>query len=181
MASVQGSAPKMPTFSDERGRIDALALELLDDVQHVRGRDHDDRGLEVLDQLDLLLGLPAGHRHHRAAQALGAVVRAQAAREQAVAVGDVDHVAGTAAGRADRARHQVGPGVDVALRVADHGRLAGGAARCVHAHHLLARHGKQAERVVVAQGLLGGEREFRQVGQVFRSSGCTPASSKLRR
>jgi hypothetical protein len=120
-----------------RRRVDPLTLEFLDDVQHVRRRDHDDRGLEVLDQLDLLLGLPARHRHHGAAQALGAVVRAQAAGEQAIAVGDVDHVAGTAAGRADRTGDQVGPGVDVALGVADHGRLAGGAARGVHAHHLL--------------------------------------------
>jgi len=35
----------------------------------------------------------------------------------------------------------------------------------VHAHHLLARHGEQAERVVVAQRLFLGEREFGQVGQ----------------
>ena len=48
--------------------------------------------------------------------ALGAVVRAEPAGEEAVAVGDVDHVAGPAAGGADRAGDQVGPGVDV-LRV----------------------------------------------------------------
>jgi hypothetical protein len=35
--------------------------------------------------------------------------------------------------------------------------------------HLLARHGEHAEGVAVAQVLLGGERELRQVGQVFRS------------
>ena len=92
-----------------RARVDALALELLDDHLHVARRDHDDVGLKVADQLHLLLGLSARHRDHRAAQPLSAVVRAQAAGEQAVAVGDVHDVAGAAAGGADRARDQSRP------------------------------------------------------------------------
>ena len=71
-------------------------------------------GLEVEDQLHLPLGHAARHRDHRAAEALGAVVRAEPAGEQPVAVGDVNDVAGPAAGGADRARHEVRPGVDVA-------------------------------------------------------------------
>ena len=99
------------------------------------------------------------------AQALGAVVRAQAAGEQAVAVGDMHLVAGARAGGADRARHQVAPGVDVLLRIADHRRLAGGARGGVDAHDLVHRHGEHAERIGVAQVGLGGERELRQVGE----------------
>jgi hypothetical protein len=38
----------------------------------------------------------------------------------------------------------------------------------VHARHALARDREQAERVMVAQRLLVGEREFRQVGQRFQ-------------
>ena len=57
--------------------------------------------------------MPPRHGHHRAAEPLGAVVRAEPAGEQAVAVGDVHDVAGPAARRADRARHQLRPGVDV--------------------------------------------------------------------
>ena len=148
-----------------RARIDPLARELLDQHLHVRGRDHDDLRLQVGDQLDLLLGLPARHRDHGAAGALGAVVRAEAAGEEAVAVGDVDHVARPAAGGADRARDEVGPGVDVAQRVADDGRLAGRSRRRVDAGDALLRHGEQAERVVVAQVALDGEREARQVGE----------------
>jgi hypothetical protein len=156
----------------------SLALELLDDHLHVARRDHDDVGLEVADQLHLLFGLAAAHRAPRCSPALGAVVRAQAAGEQAVAVGHVHHVAGAPARRADRARHQVGPAVDVAARVAHHGRLAGGARRGVHPHHLLARHGEHAERVVVAQVGLGGERELRQMSaSVLQSDGCTPRAS----
>jgi hypothetical protein len=125
IASVQGSAPKMPTFSElERAsRVQALALHLLDDHLHVAWRDHDDVGAEVGDQLHLLVGIAAAHRHHRAAQPLGAVVGPQAAGEQAVAVGHVHDVAGAAAAGADRPGHQIGPGVDVGLGVADHGRL----------------------------------------------------------
>jgi hypothetical protein len=120
-------------------------------------------GLEILDQLHLFFGLAAGHRDHRAAQAFGAVVRAEAAGEQAVAVGDVHLVATPATGRADRARNHVGPGVDVVLGVADDGRFAGRAAGGVQSHHVVHRHGKHAVGVVVAQVGLGGEGEFRQV------------------
>jgi hypothetical protein len=41
----------------------------------------------------------------------------------------------------------------------------------MHAHHLLARHREHGERVVVAQVLLGGERELRQIGQRFAVGG----------
>ena len=146
-------------------RIETLAREFLDDVEHVRRRDHDDRWLEILDQLHLLFRLAARHRDDGAAQAFGTVMRAQAAREQAVAVGDMHHVARAAAAGTDRARHHVGPGIDVVLRVANHRCLARGAARRVDAHHLLARHGKQTERIIVAQDFFIGEREFRQIGQ----------------
>src|SRR5262249_14887118 len=97
------------------GLVDPLAQHLLDDVEHVARGHHDDVGLEVADQLDLLLGLAARHRDHRAAELFGTVVRAHAAGEQAVAVGDVADVPGAAAGRADGACDDVGPGVDVVL------------------------------------------------------------------
>ena len=79
-------------------RVQALALDLVGDVEHVGGGDHDDVRLEIFDQLHLLLGLAAGHGNHRAAQAFGAVVRPQAAGEQAVAVGNMHLVPGPAAG-----------------------------------------------------------------------------------
>jgi hypothetical protein len=64
-----------------------------------------------------------------------------------------------------RAGDQLGPGVDVALRVADDGRLAGRAARRVDTGDPLARHGEHPVGVVVAQVLLGRERESGEVGQ----------------
>jgi hypothetical protein len=108
-------------------------------------------------------GHAAGDRHHGAAESLGAVVRAESTGEQPIAVRDVHHHPRPPAGRADRARHDVGPGVDVALRVSDDRRLAGRTARAVDAHDLLARHREHPERVRVAQVLLARERELREV------------------
>src|SRR4029079_16421146 len=134
-----------------RGRIEALPHELFGDREQIRRRHHDDVGLEVADQLNLLLCLATGHRHDGAPQALRAVVRTKTACAQAVAVGDVHDIAGLAARCTNRARHELRPGVDILLRVADDCGLASRAAGCMYAHDLLARHGKHAERIVRAQ------------------------------
>src|SRR3546814_7880940 len=44
--------------------VHALAFHFFQDIAEVGRRDHDDVGPEILDQLHLLLGLAAGHRHH---------------------------------------------------------------------------------------------------------------------
>ena len=94
-------------------------------------------------------------------------MRAKAAGEQAVAVGNVDFVLRRAARRAQGAGDDVGPGINIVLRVAHHRRLAGGSRRGVDAHNLLHRHRKGIEGVVIAQILLGGAREFAQVAQLM--------------
>ena len=109
-------------------------------------------------------------------------MEAEPAGEQAVAIGVVNDVAGPRAGAGEGARHQVGPQVEIALGVADHGRLAGGAGGSVQAQHLFARHREQAERIIVAQVGLEREREVREVGEASRGcAGVTPAASNLRR
>jgi hypothetical protein len=55
--------------------------------------------------------------------------------------------------------------------VADHGGLARGAGGGVDARHPIARHGEHAERVVVAQVLLHGEGELREVVEVLQIVG----------
>ena len=150
-----------------RGRVEPHALHRVGQRQHVGRRGHDHRGAELLDELDLLLGVAAAHRDHRGAERLAAVVGAEAAGEEAVAVGVEDDVLAARAGHAQRARHDRGPALDVALGVADHGGTAGGAGRGVHTHHLGHRHREEAVGVVVAQVLLGGEGEPRQVGQAL--------------
>ena len=142
------------------GRIDALRAELVEDRQHVARRHGDQVGREIDDQLDLALGHAARHRDRDAAELLGAVVHAEPAGEQPVAVGVVDLHAGPAAARVDAARADVGPGADVEPGVADHGRLAGGAGRRMDAHDLVHRHGEHAVRIVGAQVVLAGEGKF---------------------
>ena len=176
MPSVHGSAPKMPIRIAVLARIDALALELVGDRQHVGGRHQHHARAELADQLDLPLAEAARHRHHRAAQPLGAVVRAQPAGEQAVAVGVVDDVARPRPAGVERARHQVGPQIDVARRVADHRRPPRRAARGMDAHALLARDGEHAEGIGVAQvGLRGeGKAPAGLPAGADRRDGCRP-------
>ena len=157
----------------ERGgaRIDAEAFHFVDDVQHVGGRADDHGGLEVADELGLALGLAAGDRHHGATQALGAVVRAQPAGEQAVTMRDMNDVRTAGASGTQRAGHDVGPVVDVIARVANDGRLAGRAARGVDADDVVERHREHAVRIGFAQVLLGGEGESGKVGQFAEIGG----------
>ena len=156
----------MPNFSDDLRGSRPCRLNSSEDRQHVARRHRDDVGLEVVDQLHLPLGHAAGDRHHRAAELFGAVMRAEAAGEQAVAISVVHQHAGAPAGGADRARHHVGPDVDIALRVADHDRLAGRARGRVDADQLFARHRKHVEGIIVAQVGLHREREFGEIGEL---------------
>ena len=153
--------------AQRRGRgVEPLRAVLIEDREHVGGRDHDRGGAEVLDQAHLARRHPPRGRHHGAAQPLGAVMRAEPAGEEPVAVGDVHHVAGPGARGAHGAGHDLGPGGEVALGVAHDGGLAGGARGGVDAAHPLARDGEHPKGVARAQVRLGGEREAREVGQV---------------
>ena len=145
--------------------IDALPFHLVGDVQHVGRCDHDDVRLKILDQLDLLLGLPARHRNNGAAQTLGAIVGTKATGEQAITVSHMYLVTPGAATGPDGARHNVGPGVDVALGVTNHGWLAGGTTGSVHPNHIRHGGGKHTKRVVVAQIRLGGKWHLGQIVQ----------------
>ena len=144
-------------------RVDALGVELIQDGEQVARRDEDDVRLEIADQLDLPLGHAAGDRHHRQSEPLGAVMEAEPAGEQPVAVGILRQHAGPAAGRAHRARDDVGPGLDVVAAIADHRRLAGRAGGGVDAQQLVARHRHQPERIIVAQLGFGGEGKLAQI------------------
>ena len=156
----------MPNFSDDLRGIEPLPLELVENGQHVARRHRDDVGPEIVDQLHLPLGHAAGNRHHRAAKLFRAVMRAEAAGEQAIAISVVHQHAAAAAGGADRARHHVCPDVDIASRVADHDRPARRAGGCVDADQLFARHREHVEGVIVAQVGLHREREFSEIGKL---------------
>ena len=156
----------MPNFSDDLRGSRPCLLNSSENRQHVARRHRDDVGLEVVDQLHLPLGHAAGNRHHRAAEPFGAVMRTETAGEQAVAVGVVHQHAGAPAGGADRARHHVGPDVDIALGISDHDGLAGRAGGRMDADQLFARHREHVEGVIVAKVGLHRERELGEIGEL---------------
>ena len=85
--------------------IDPLAIEFVGDRQQIRRRHGDEVRLEIDDELNLPLGKSAADRNDRAAKIFGAVVNAEPAGEQSVAIGNMHLIAGPPAGGADRARH----------------------------------------------------------------------------
>ena len=149
----------------ELAQIDAHAGRDLGDVERVGRRRAEDARAEILHQRHLPLGGAARDRNGGEAEPLGAVVEAEPAGEQPVAIGIVEDVAGPGAHAGERARHQVRPEIEIGLGVADHGRLAGRARGGMQPQQVLARHGEQAERISVAQVGLDRERQARDVGE----------------
>ena len=91
---------------------------------------------------------------------LDAIVRAQTAREEAIAISDgEDVVAGNAVGR-QTAGHTLAPHTDVLAGVTYDGRITRGTGRGVYADDFALRGSLQTEGVVVAQVLLGGEGQL---------------------
>jgi hypothetical protein len=149
----------------ERAGVDACRLERLGDVKRIGRRRAQDLPAEILQQHGLALGHAARDRHDRAAERFGAVMEAQPAREQAVAIGVVHHHPWPHASRDIAARHHLRPHGEVGAGVADQGRLAMSAARRVDPRQLADWNGAQAERIVLAQVGFLRERQLAQVGE----------------
>ena len=156
----------MPNFNDDFLGSRPCRLNSSENRQHVARRHRDDIRLEIVDQLHLPLGHAAGDRNHRAAELFGAVMHAESAGEQAIAIGIVNDHSRAAAGGADRARHHVRPDIDIALRVTHHDRLARGARGRVDPDQFFARHREHVEGIVVPKVSLHREREFAEIGEL---------------
>src|SRR5207237_2098751 len=74
-------------------------------------------GTEILQELQLQAGVSARSGNDRRAEALAPVVQAEPAREEAVAIGHVQHVVRRSAGRRDRAGADVREDPEIAPRV----------------------------------------------------------------
>ena len=96
-----GLCPKNTDFERGLPRIQACCLKGIGNIQAVGWSHHDDARFEIVDQLHLLFGLPPGHWYHSGAQFFHAKVRPQAAREQAIAVTDMNQVVPTPSGSPD--------------------------------------------------------------------------------
>ncbi len=118
---------------------------------------------KILHHHQLPLRVAAGNRNHRRAERLAAVVRAESAGEQAVAVGVLNDVARVQAARRKTAHHHVRPNINVFLGVGDDNRFARRASRSVQTHDVFHRTGEQTERIRVAQIRFHRERQLRHV------------------
>src|SRR4029078_4802060 len=104
--------PLRPGLRAEDARAEAQARRLGDvvgDREGVARRAAEDLGAEVLEQLSLARRVAAGRGDHGAAEALGAVVEAQAAGEESVAGGDVEDRSRAGSGRRARGGAAGGP------------------------------------------------------------------------
>ena len=156
-----------------------MAFKLIGNGQHVTGRDHDDVGFEILNELHLALGLSATKGHHSEAQFFCAIVGTQTTGEQTIAIADMHHVASLCPACTNTARHHRGPSVNVTLGIAHHGGFAGGATGSMNARTSSAWHCKHAIGIAVAQIGFGGERKLGQVGQRMAITGVHASCIKL--
>ena len=145
--------------------IDAHVLGNGCKVQEVARRTADDGDAKVLHQHYLLLGVAGACRQHGASKLLRAVVRAEPAGEEAVAVGYLHDVVLSNPVHRHAARNAVGPDCDVFGGLRDAYRLASGPGRAVEAVYLRHRRGGESERIFVAQVGLLHEGELRKVGE----------------
>ena len=152
----------------QAAEIDAHAGGDLRDIQRVGRCGAQHVGFEVLQQNDLPLGHAAGNRHHGAAEPLGAVMRAEAAGEEPIAVSVVDDVARQRAGGGERSRHEIRPAIEIALGITDHRRLAGCSRRGVNTQDIFSRHREHAEGVIFAKVRLQREWKTRDIGRRFQ-------------
>src|ERR1700730_11761923 len=75
------------------------------------------------------------------------------------------HVPGAPARRSNGTRDEIGPRVDIACRVTNHGGFSRRSAGCVDPNDLVTWHSEHAKRVACAQILFRREREVSKVDQ----------------
>ena len=154
-----------PRFRAEDAGAEAQARGLGDvigDRERVARRTAEDLSTEILEQLRLPRRVAAGRGDDGATEPLGAVVEAEPAGEEAVAVSDVDDGARPCSRRRQCPRAAVGPGGEVGTRVGDDRRLPPRPGGGVDPDALLERHLEESEGIRVAQLRLDPERELRQ-------------------
>jgi hypothetical protein len=165
-SSDPGAERRGPRLAAEDAHLECQVVgaearlgDRLADAQRIGGRGEQRLRAQVVQERDLPRGHAARHRDDGRAEALGALVEAQPAGEQPVAVGVVDDHPRVHAGHPQAAGHELGPRLEVRARVADHRPAAAGPTRGMDPNELLASDREEAERVVVVELGLGGERK----------------------
>src|SRR4029450_8258523 len=160
MASLHGSAPKIPTRSEISSRATPASPSASPSRAAYEGGQRRTAGCRSGS-----VGGCAGHRDRGAAHQLGPGVNAPPTSKEPVAVAVVDDAPRPGAGAAEGAGAHLGPELEGGAGVGDQGGPPAGARGAVDAQDLLAGDGQQAPGVGVPQILLGGERQGGQGGR----------------
>ena len=113
------------------------------------------------------LVLPAPTGMTMCPELLGAIVKPEAAGKKAVAGHVLEHVAFPHAAHVHAAGDEARPFANVLHGMKNDGRLARAAGGGVHAHYFIARHGKKAVGVLVAQVIFGDKGDAPQIVKAF--------------
>ena len=155
-----------------RHGIDAEFLEHVVEAGQIARNGMDNVRTEILHELDLAPAVACGGWDREHSQALGPVLEAKPAGEQAIAADVLEHVLRTSAGGVQRPGDEVRPGSQVVARMEDHGRVAGRAAGAMQANELVPGHGQKAVGVAAAQVLFVGEGQVPDLGDVRQILGA---------
>ena len=120
-----GFGAENAAFQTGTAGINALRFKFICNSQKIGRGHHDDVRFEINNQLYLTLCHPATDRDDGAAKGLGPVMSAQTAGKEPITIGDMNSVTRTPAGCADRTRYKLRPVINILLRIANDGRLAG--------------------------------------------------------
>ncbi len=155
------SEPSSATRSRSEPRSNRSRARHLEEAQRIGGDGGQHRGPEVAHELQLQGRAAGADRHHHRPDPLGPVVEPEAAGEEAERRRHLHHVPRAHARRHEAARHHRGPLLHVGARVRVDDRVAGGARGHVHAQDAPGLGAGEAERIGVAQLVLGEERAAR--------------------
>ena len=148
----------------------------LTEKQRIRGGAAEHRRMKIPEDLKLAFGVAGRGRNHRSADFSRAVMQAESAGKQPIAIGDVHKIAGISA----RCRQGTGgalrPHVEVVLGISNHRLFPGGPGGGVNPYHFIHRRRKKAIGIVVAQVLLISKG---QLGQVIDAADVIRPDSHL--
>ena len=133
-------------------------MDGLRQIQGVRRRTSQPLRPEVVQQLDLFLGITATHRAPRTTQILHSGMGTQASGKHSVAVGYLHGVVLCQTVGGQVASHDFGPDTQVLTGISHDDRLTCRTGRGMQTDNLGHRHGLQAERIIITQVLFYRER-----------------------
>ena len=122
-------------------------------------------GAHLAHHHNLALGIAGGHGDGHRAYGGGALMRAQAAGEQAVAVTHLHDIVPVRARAGERAGHHLGPHIHVVLGVAGNDGLACGAGGALNTHYVAQGAGQQPVGKLIAQIGLFSEGQLYDICQ----------------